>query len=71
MAKWEYRVIEFEDEEADQDRTVAYEAVLNALGDEGWELVSVTETEYVDALDPDDEGIASGATVAYLKREKA
>ena len=48
MAKWEYRVIEFEDEEVNADRSVAYEEVLNALGDEGWELVTVTETEYVD-----------------------
>ncbi len=71
MAKWEYRVIEFEDEEENQNRTTAYEDVLNSLGAEGWELVTVTETEYVDALDPDDEGVASGATVAYFKREKA
>ena len=71
MAKWEYRVIEFEDEEVNADRSVAYEEVLNALGDEGWELVTVTETEYVDTFDPDDEGVASGATVAYLKRERA
>ena len=71
MAKWEYRVIEFEDEEVNADRSVAYEEVLNALGDEGWELVTVTETEYVDTFDPDDEGVASGATVAYLKLEKA
>ena len=71
MAKWEYRVIEVEDEEVNADRSVAYEEVLNALGDEGWELVTVTETEYVDTFDPDDDGVASGATVAYLKREKA
>ena len=71
MAKWEYRVIEFEDEEVNADRSVAYEEVLNALGDEGWEMVTVPETEYVDTFDPDDEGVASGATVAYLKREKA
>jgi len=70
MAKWEYRVIEFEDEEENSDRTVSYEEVLNALGNEGWELVSVTETEYVDSFDPDESGIASGATVAYLKRER-
>ena len=70
MAKWEYRVIEFEDEDENSDRTVSYEEVLNALGNEGWELVSVTETEYVDSFDPDEPGIASGATVAYLKREK-
>ena len=71
MPKWEYKVIEFEDEEEGADRSIAYEAVLNDLGEEGWELVSVTETEYIDAYDPDEPGIASGATVAYLKREKA
>ena len=32
MAKWEYRVIEFEDEEQNSDRTASYEEVLNALG---------------------------------------
>ena len=71
MPKWEYRVIELGDEVEDgAGRVSEYQDILNGLGEEGWELVSVTETEYIDETDADEVGIPSGTTVAYLKREK-
>ncbi len=71
MARWEYRVIELGDVvEDDEDRVTEYEVLLNELGEDGWELVTVTETEYIDETDPDEAGVASGTTIAYLKREK-
>ncbi len=71
MARWEYRVIELGDEVEDgAGRVAEYEAILNEMGDDGWELVAVTETEYIDETDPDEAGIPSGTTVAYLKRQK-
>jgi hypothetical protein len=72
MARWEYRVIELGDEVEDgAGRVAEYESILNELGEEGWELISVTETEYIDESDPDEMGVPSGTTVAYLKREKS
>ena len=71
MPRWEYRVIDLgADVEDNPDRVSEYEDVLNEMGEDGWELVAVTETEYIDETDPDEAGIPSGTTVAYLKREK-
>ena len=71
MAKWEYRVIDLGAEVDDSpDRVSDYQDMLNSLGDEGWELIAVTETEYIDETDPDEAGIPSGTTVAYLKRQR-
>ncbi len=71
MPKWEYRVIELGDEIEDgADRVAGYEELMNDLGEAGWELVAVTETEYIDESDEEDLGIPSGTTVAYFKREK-
>ena len=72
MARWEYRVIDLGAEVEDSpDRVSDYQDLLNAMGDEGWELVAVTETEYIDEMDEDEAGIPSGTTVAYLKRQKS
>ncbi|MDE2802704.1 MAG: DUF4177 domain-containing protein [Chloroflexota bacterium] len=72
MPRWEYRVIDLGDEvDDDADRTAGYQDVLNEMGEDGWELVAVTETEYIDETDPDEAGIPSGTTVAYLKRQKS
>lgn len=71
MPRWEYRVIDLGAEVEDSpDRVSDYQDLLNALGDEGWELVAVTETEYIDETDEEEDGIPSGTTVAYLKRER-
>lgn len=71
MPRWEYRVIDLGAEVEDSpDRVSDYQDLLNSLGDEGWEVVAVTETEYIDEMDEDELGIPSGTTVVYLKREK-
>ena len=57
MPTWEYRVIELGDEVEDgAGRVAEYEQILNELGEEGWELVSVTETEYNRRVGPRRDG---------------
>lgn len=73
MPSWEYRVIDLGLEVEDsEDRISDYEEILNEMGEDGWELVAVTETEYMDMADSDepDAPPVSGTTVAYLKRMK-
>ena len=74
MAKFEYKIVTSTD--SDQDD----ETMLNELGDEGYELVSVhvSEVTYVDAdeeSDEDDEEAGDEyveeVVTYYLKREKA
>ena len=43
MAKWEYKIVEYNPLDRFYDREIE----LNALGEQGWELVSVT-TNFVD-----------------------
>ncbi len=68
MAKWEYLVIPMKTQihsgHFQVDEKPVIEGVqndLNALGDEGWELVSVQDTSLADGRK---------YTIAYLKREK-
>ncbi len=68
MAKWEYLVIPMKTQihsshfQVDEKPVIdGVEHDLNALGDEGWELVSVQDTSLADGRK---------YTVAYLKREK-
>ena len=73
MPSWEYRVIDLGLEVEDsEDRISEYEEILNEMGEDGWELVAVTETEYMDLSDSDeaDDSPVSGTTIAYLKRMK-
>ena len=60
VTKWQYKVVRFhwaKDEVMD-------EKLLNSLGDEGWNLVSVTD--YGDAYRGD-----AARSVEYLKKEVA
>ncbi len=68
MVKWEYLVIPIKTQihsaHSQIDQKPVIEDVqndLNALGDEGWELVGVQDTSLVDGRK---------FTIAYLKREK-
>ena len=71
MRTFEYRIVTSTDSDEDD------ETILNELGAEGWELVSVhvSEVTYVesDGEDEDGEGEEYVEEVAtyYLKREKA
>ncbi len=71
MANFEYRIVTTTDSEDDD------ETMLNDLGGEGWELVSVhvSEVTYVetDGEDEDAEGdeYVEEVVTYYLKREKA
>nr|CAA9281653.1 hypothetical protein AVDCRST_MAG63-3651 [uncultured Armatimonadetes bacterium] len=71
MAAFEYRIVTSADSEDDD------ETMLNDLGGEGWELVSVhvSEVTYVetDGEDEDAEGdeYVEEVVTYYLKREKA
>ena len=44
QARWEYRIINIRSENYRLDP--AYEDELNELGDEGWELVSITAINF-------------------------
>jgi hypothetical protein len=44
MVKWEYRIINIRSENYRLDPNAARE--LNALGDEGWELLSITSVNF-------------------------
>ena len=68
LARWEYKVIpirtQIHSDHYQPDRKPIIEDVqsdLNALGDEGWELVSIQDIRLPDGR---------MFTVAYLKREK-
>jgi hypothetical protein len=68
LVKWEYKVIpiktQIHSDHYQPDRKPIMEDVqsdLNALGDEGWELVSIQDIRLPDGR---------MFTVAYLKREK-
>ena len=71
MAAFEYRIVTSADSEDDD------ETMLNDLGGDGWELVSVhvSEVTYVetDGEDEDGEGdeYVEEVVTYYLKREKA
>jgi len=72
MAKWEYKIVTSTDSDEDD------ETMLNELGEDGWELVSVhvSEVTYVDATEDDEEEDESEEYVEevvsyYLKRGKA
>ena len=73
MAKFEYKIVTSTD--SDQDD----ETMLNDLGDEGYELVSVhvSEVTYVESEDEEDDDEEGGeeyveeVVTYYLKREKA
>ena len=71
MAAFEYRIVTSADSEDDD------ETMLNDLGGDGWELVSVhvSEVTYVetDGEDEDAEGdeYVEEVVTYYLKREKA
>jgi hypothetical protein len=72
MAKFEYKIVTSTD--SDQDD----ETMLNELGDEGYDLVSVhvSEVTYVESDDADEEVDGGDEYVEevvtyYLKREKA
>ncbi len=74
MAKFEYKIVTSTD--SDQDD----ETMLNDLGDEGYELVSVhvSEVTYVESEDEDGEDDEEGGeeyveevVTYYLKREAA
>lgn len=73
-AKWEYKIVTSTDSDEDD------ETMLNELGEDGWELVSVhvSEVTYVDASEEgggedEEEGEEYVEEVVsyYLKREKA
>jgi hypothetical protein len=68
LVKWEYKVVpiktQIHSDRFHADRKPVIDDVqndLNALGDEGWELVSIQDVHL-----PDDRIF----TVAYLKRKK-
>ena len=71
MATFEYRIVTTTDSEDDD------ETMLNDLGSEGWELVSVhvSEVTYVEAEDESDDGegdeYVEEVATYYLKREMA
>ncbi len=71
MATFEYRIVTTTDSEDDD------ETMLNDLGSEGWELVSVhvSEVTYVEAEDDADDGegdeYVEEVATYYLKRAKA
>ena len=71
MAVFEYRIVTTTDSEDDD------ETMLNDLGTEGWELVSVhvSEVTYIEAEDEADDGegdeYVEEVATYYLKREKA
>ncbi len=71
MATFEYRIVTTTDSEDDD------ETMLNDLGAEGWELVSVhvSEVTYVEAEDDADDGegdeYVEEVATYYLKRAKA
>lgn len=72
MAKWEYKIVTSTDSDEDD------ETMLNELGEDGWELVSVhvSEVTYVDATEDDEDEEESEEYVEevvsyYLKRGKA
>ncbi len=60
--KWEYTIIEGEN---------VNEEVLNRLGEDGWELVAVTEIDTEDTSEYGGMGTRYYTNTAYLKREKA
>ncbi len=71
MAAFEYKIVTTTD--ADEDD----ETMLNDLGGEGWELVSVhvSEVTYVEADGDDEDGegeeYVEEVATYYLKREKS
>ncbi|MDX1931282.1 MAG: DUF4177 domain-containing protein [Capsulimonadales bacterium] len=72
MKTFEYKIVTFTDSDEDD------ETMLNDLGSEGWELVSVhvSEVTYVESGDQDeeeegDEEFTEEVVTYYLKREKA
>ena len=72
MAKFEYKIVTSTDSDEDD------ETMLNDLGEDGYELVSVhvSEVTYVEGGDEDEEDEGSGeeyveeVVTYYLKREK-
>lgn len=71
MAKFEYKIVTSTDSDEDD------ETMLNDLGDEGWDLVSVhvSEVTYVEGGDDGDEEEGGEEYVEevvtyYMKREK-
>ena len=71
MATWEYKIVTTTPESEDDD-----EQVLNELGAEGWELVSVhvSEVTYIEADEESEDGegeeYVEEVATYYLKREK-
>ncbi len=71
MAAFEYKIVTSTDSDEDD------ETMLNDLGGEGWELVSVhvSEVTYVEADEESDDGegdeYVEEVATYYLKREKA
>ena len=70
MAAFEYRIVTSADSDEDP------EEMLNGLGEEGWELVSVhvSEVTYVEADEDSEDGegdeYVEEVATYYLKREK-
>ena len=62
--KWEYKVVSLEDQSEG-----AREKLLNALGQEGWELVTIRLMPFSYSLREEDPHDEPEHLAAYLKRE--
>lgn len=65
--KWEYRANTFRGDEGDIEHDEQYEEWLAEVGEDGWELVSVTEGIWIDPEIPD---VAQMRRSFYFKRPK-
>jgi len=67
---WEYKLVTSSGDENEDD-----EAILNELGDEGWELVTALQSEVFfemegETEDDESEEVAEVVVNYYLKRQK-
>ncbi len=67
---WEYKLVTSSGDDNEDD-----EAILNELGDEGWELVTALQSEVFfemegESEEDESEEVAEVVTTFYMKRQK-